>query len=527
VLGSHNNGFPPPDKRASSVKTILSWLRPWLVPVALVILAIVLPVPWTLLVLRAAYKRDVRENAQSLARRVEYQRVMTFRAMRNVYGSVDPWSFGDEVIDQQMADSLRAELRSDPSVQSVVFYTVGYDESTKPPTPDRVRVIGILRSVGSHEPLKREQVEQLKKGPIVNDKGATHEFYIPFMTKDGRVAGVTYVALSSERLWAEFWKKEVPLLKQVIAWTAMAVLALSGVGLFAYHSWQKAGHVRERAELARQGMMAERGLTAAVLAHEIRNPLQALRFQLHSLRKNSEDPQRVNGTAQTIDSELMRIQQLVTDYLEHEKAITLRVQRVDLLDAARSLKTVMDELLRQSDTKLTIEGPRDGEPVVALCDPHALRQVLMNLVLNAQQAMQASGRGGQIVIRIGHEEPFGIIDVADTGPGIPQEMRERLFKPFQTSKKEGHGIGLALVKRFVDNFGGNVTVDSEVGRGTTFHLRLPLSGHNELLGDAGVGMVMAAPAPVVEAGPAKAPVPVEPILAGEVDSHPADRPTRV
>ena len=73
-------------------------------------------------------------------------------------------------------------------------------------------------------------------------------------------------------------------------------------------------------------------------------------------------------------------------------------------------------------------------------------------------------------------EPFGTIDVSDTGPGIPAEIRDRLFKPFQTTRAEGHGIGLALVKRFVDNFGGSVSVDSEAGRGTTFHLRLPLAG---------------------------------------------------
>jgi signal transduction histidine kinase len=470
------------------LKHVLSWLRPWLVPVALVGLAVLLTVPWTLLVLRAAYKRDVRENAQSLARRVEYHRIMTLRAMRNVNGVIDPWSSApDDLLDNQMADSLRAELRGDPSVQRVIFYTVGYNETTNPPVPDRVRVIGIVRSAGNADVLlKREQVEQLKDGPIVEEKAASHEIYIPFTSKSGRVVGVTYVELSNQQLTAEFWKKEWPLFKQVIAWTATGVLALSGVGIFAYRSWQKAGHVEERAELARQGMMAERGLTAAVLAHEIRNPLQALRFQLHSLRRNAEDPERVNGTAETIDSELGRIQQLVTDYLEHEKAVSLRVARVDLLEAARSLKTVMDELLRQSDMKLAIEGRADGWPVYALCDPHALRQVLMNLVLNAQQAM---GQGGTITIRIGHEDPFGTIDVIDTGPGIPDEMKARLFKPFQTSKHDGHGIGLALVKRFADNFGGSVSVDSELGKGTAFHLRLPLAGHDELLGQAGVGRV--------------------------------------
>ena len=85
------------------------------------------------------------------------------------------------------------------------------------------------------------------------------------------------------------------------------------------------------------------------------------------------------------------------------------------------------------------------------------------------------GSGGSITIRLGREDFMGVIDVTDTGPGIPPEMLSRLFKPFQTSKKEGHGIGLALVKRFVDNFGGSISVDSRTGIGTTFYLRLPLA----------------------------------------------------
>jgi signal transduction histidine kinase len=434
----------------------------------MVVLAVVLTAPWSLLVIKAAYERDVMQNAQALARRVEWQRAAT---LRQLGGNIDPWTISaDSLLDQQMADSLRAELRSDPTVQSVIFYMVGYDERKRPREPDRVQVIGIVRDEKSpSESLKGEQIAQLKNGPLEYVGEGSHRFLIPLMHK-GDVVAVTYVALSKEALSKEFWKKEGPLWRQVMAWTATGILTLSAVGIFGYRSWRRVGHVQQRAELARQGLLAERGLTAAVLAHEIRNPLQALRFQLHSLRKNSQDPGRVTGTAETIDSELLRIQQLVSDYLEHEKAVSMRVQSVNLEEAAQKLKTVLDELLRNSDTRLTIVPP--PEPVFVTCDPHALRQILMNLVLNAQQAM---GEGGAIIIRIGREDPFGTIDVRDTGPGIPEEMRARLFKPFQTSKRDGHGIGLALVKRFVDNFGGSVTVESEMGKGTTFHLRLPLA----------------------------------------------------
>ena len=109
--------------------------------------------------------------------------------------------------------------------------------------------------------------------------------------------------------------------------------------------------------------------------------------------------------------------------------------------------------------------------MLVTCDPHALRQVLMNLVLNAQQAM---GDRGRVTIRISRDDLFGLIDISDTGPGIAPDMIDQLFKPFATSKTEGHGIGLALVKRFVDNFGGNITVESQPRQGTTFHVFLPL-----------------------------------------------------
>jgi signal transduction histidine kinase len=450
-----------------------SWLRAWFVPIGLVLLAGVLTVPWSYLVLRAAYDRDVTDNARQLAHRVEIQREMTYADAGGPLDLVFP--LREKARERQMAGALATEIGSDPSVQTLIFYNILYQQNAppNPPTPALAEYLAIIkRSDSVIEKLSVDDVVMLRdKGMMhIAQKGTqTQQFFIPWK-RDGQVVGITYVELSNAALAKDFWKKEAALLFQVVAWSTTGVLALSAVGIFAYRSWQKASHVQQRAELAQQGLLAERGLTAAVLAHEIRNPLQALRFQLHSLRKNSGDPDRVTGTAETIDSELLRIQHLVTDYLEHEKAASVRVQSVDLQEAAEKLKTVMNELLRNSDTRFTIVPP--PAPVHVTCDPHALRQILMNLVLNAQQAM---GAGGSITLRIGRDEHFGMLDLSDTGPGIPQEMQASLFKPFQTSKKEGHGIGLALVKRFVDNFGGSVSVESELGRGTTFHLKLPLA----------------------------------------------------
>jgi signal transduction histidine kinase len=450
-----------------------------LVPVALVALAVLLTVPWSYFVLNAAYNRDVTENARALARRVEIQHSVTYGAPNVPMDFVFP--LRDAMRKRQMSDALQTEISSDPSVQTLVFYSISYvrpqgGAEGDEPEPVLERLLAILRDPKSSVPkLSGRDLQTLRQNGMMHagdGRAKSQRFFVPW-EKNGRVRVVTYVELSNEALRRDFWKKEAKLLLQVVAWSTTGVLALSAVAIFAWRVWRRAGRLEQRAELSRQGLLAERGLTAAVLAHEIRNPLQALRFQLHSLRRNAQDPARVGATSETIDSELSRIQQLVTDYLEHEKAASVRTQSVDLFEAASTLKTVMDDLLHDRETRLTIVPP--GHRVRVVCDPHGLRQVLMNLVLNAQQAM---GDGGSITVRVGEDGDggVGIIEVSDTGPGIPEAMREKLFKPFQTSKAEGHGIGLALVKRFVDNFGGSVEVESEAGRGTTFRLRLPLAG---------------------------------------------------
>ena len=420
--------------------------RGWMIPAVLVATATLLTVPWSYWVIKAAYDRDVLDNANNLARRVE-MRMLVSEAASNA--------------PQQTADVLATELALDSTVQTAAFFDVR--------NPNRP--MGWTRLPGTLEPSfsAGEIRRHITSGVLIEQSGDRYSITLPWILEQ-RALGFTYLEFSRALMADDFWNKEGALVSRVIGVSAAAIFLLSVIAIYAYGNRLKVGHVRERAELARQGLVAERGLTAAVLAHEIRNPLAALRFQIYSLRKNSSDLARVSETADTIDGELSRIQQLVTDYLEHEKGRSMRVQRVDLEESSRSLQTLMAELFKQSRTELTILPP--PQPVEVICDPHALRQVLMNLVLNAQQAM---GDDGKVTLRIGRDESFGMIDVTDTGPGIPPEIRDQLFKPFATSKSDGNGIGLALVKRFVDNFAGNIRVDSEPGKGTTFHIRLPLA----------------------------------------------------
>lgn len=431
------------------MKRLLSFLRRWLVPAILVLVAAMLTIPWTFGVVLAAYERNINRDALNLANRVQIQ----LTAASSSWWFTNPQQILEPIKTQQMLEPLKTELLGDKTVQAVCVL-------------DLARGTGGFVRINEEIPIPRspQEVDQM-----IGAEPTAYRKRFDWKVND-QLRGIIYVDLSRQRLWERFWQDEGPFLWRVGYLTAVAITIVSVAGIAAYRFWGTAHHQRIRSELKQAGLLAERGLTAAVLAHEIRNPLAALRFQLHSLRRNSADPDRVTRTADTIDNELSRIQQLVQDYLAHEKARVMRVAPVDLADAVRALQTLMGELLRDTGTRMIV--PEPASRVVVSCDPHALRQVLMNLVLNAQQAM---GQGGLITIRIGRREQFGTIAVSDTGPGIPPEMRERLFKPFATSKKEGSGIGLALVKRFVDNFGGSVSVESELGAGTTFHLRLPLA----------------------------------------------------
>jgi signal transduction histidine kinase len=423
-------------------------LRRFGLPALLVAVAALLAVPWTNWVVQAAYERDVNEKSAMLVNRVKIQ-------LQNSWSlNLGPstWMLNSP---QQILDLLRGELMGDPTVQAVVFW-------------DYKRNNGgyvVRNSTSVPVPRSAEDIKRLINSPDPNSVRRA----FPWGPEDNP-RGVIYLDLSRPELEKHFASAYRPLRRNVTVLTSSGIIIIGAVGILAYHIWFSAHRQRQRAELEQQGMLAERGLTAAVLAHEIRNPLAALRFQLHSLRRNGADEGRVTRVADTIDSELLRIQQLVQDYLVHEKAQAMRVLPVELTEAVRDLQTLMSELLREGGTRLVLEADTTTKATVA-CDPHALRQILMNLVINAQQAM---GRGGAITVRIGQRDGMGTISVSDTGPGIPAEMRDNLFKPFATSKKGGSGIGLALVKRFVDNFGGSVAVESEEGKGTTFHLSLPL-----------------------------------------------------
>lgn len=250
------------------------------------------------------------------------------------------------------------------------------------------------------------------------------------------------------------------------------LLALCVVTLLASYLAERlrvtGGHLEEATARAEQAeRLAALGRLAAGLAHEIRNPLGAIAGSIELLRTGGtlgEDDQKL---CEIVEREAARLNDLVGDMLDLSRPRPPAPTTVDLAAVARDLVTLAAKSGRGADVCVRYEGPASA-PVLA--DAAHLRQVVWNLMRNA---IQASAPGDEVTVRTrdgaGGER---LLEVSDHGPGLTREARARLFDAFFTTRGHGMGIGLAVVKRIVDDHGFEVEVESD-GTGTTFRVRIP------------------------------------------------------
>jgi PAS domain S-box-containing protein len=221
------------------------------------------------------------------------------------------------------------------------------------------------------------------------------------------------------------------------------------------------GQLREQAALAKLGEMA------AVIAHEVKNPLAGIRgaIQVFGGRMMQEgiNAQILNEIVTRIDA----LDQMMKDLLLFARPPKPKRAPVDLVPLVRTTASLLNEdpALKQVDIEI------DGAAPLVSADPDMLRVVFQNLLINGAHAMQGKGR-----IRVAVEAVDSTCQIAfaDGGPGIPPDIRERIFTPFFTTKSRGSGLGLPTVKRFVEAHNGQVAIDCPPAGGTTVVIRLPL-----------------------------------------------------
>jgi signal transduction histidine kinase len=289
----------------------------------------------------------------------------------------------------------------------------------------------------------------------------------PLMLEGGR-PGVLTVVFSSEPL-ERAWRADV----RAGLGLGAAVLAVGVVGL-ALIFWAQQRHLRERraleAEVARRDRLAALGDVAAAFAHEVRNPLNAVSMGLQRLRAEFA-PAPLDEYTTFVDlmqGEVTRLNGTVEEFLSLARPLPLAPAPLALDGLLGELAALMARQAEAASIAVRVSVPRPAP--VALADRDHLKQVLLNLVLNAVQAM---GPGGVVTIEAQAVRDRVAIVVADTGPGIPPERLARIFDPYFTTKGDGLGLGLTIARRIVVAHGGSIEVDSEPGRGTRFRVWLP------------------------------------------------------
>jgi PAS domain S-box-containing protein len=218
--------------------------------------------------------------------------------------------------------------------------------------------------------------------------------------------------------------------------------------------------------------LAALGRITAGVAHEVKNPLNSMRLWLENLKESlpAESDGASQQAVQVLDKEIDRLDAVVKRFLDFTRPMDIRLEATQLAQLLKEVLEVAQPQLQKSNIQLAQLLPIDVPEVYV--DRALLKQAVLNLLLNAAEAMPS---GGQLRLVLSRRGEMAEITVGDTGKGIPLENRQKIFQLFFTTRPGGSGIGLASTFRIVQLLNGSIDFTSEVGRGTTFRIELPLA----------------------------------------------------
>jgi signal transduction histidine kinase len=235
--------------------------------------------------------------------------------------------------------------------------------------------------------------------------------------------------------------------------------------------FDKQRRVEEEAREAalRQQQLQSAGRLAAEIAHQLKNPLGIINNAAFTLQRTVKEGKTITQQIQIIREEVERSDRIITELMDYARLVEGRVERLDVveeLDAA--LRQVFPEGVA-FEVRLERDYARALPPLMA--QRSHLSLIFVNLLQNAREAM--NGRG-TLTLTVHPRDPFTVVvTIADTGPGIPTDKREKIFEAHYSTKEKGSGLGLAIVRENTELYGGTVKVESELGKGTKFTLEFP------------------------------------------------------
>lgn len=244
-------------------------------------------------------------------------------------------------------------------------------------------------------------------------------------------------------------------------------------------------HVEQMEERERlRDRLAAVGEMATAVAHEIKNPLAGIEIMAGLLRRQAPDRPEVQSLVSDIINEAKMANAIVQEVLDFVRPVRLQLDQTVLREALQNAITMADAKAQRGNIVVDMDVPDSLPPIQG--DQHQLTQVFANLLTNAYEALEGRGavslaarlvetsEDGALLPDGNTPVPTVVVDVTDTGPGVPADVADKMFNPFFTTKSQGSGLGLAIVRKIVDAHEGRIDVTSVPSRGTTFRVTLPL-----------------------------------------------------
>jgi PAS domain S-box-containing protein len=258
----------------------------------------------------------------------------------------------------------------------------------------------------------------------------------------------------------------------------------AGIALF-FKDLTKVEQLEERERL--RDRLVALGEMAAAIAHEVKNPLAGIEVMAGLLKRQVGDSPDAQSILNDIIGEAKMANQIVHEALEFVRPIRLQVERTSICDVLQSAVNLAESKVPRREIGLHVKVAEGLPPIQG--DQHQLCQLFTNLLINAFEALEGEGsveitavegvidEEGHAAGVDGHIRTV-VVDVSDNGPGVPRELRDRIFNAFFTTKPQGSGLGLAIVRKVVDAHDGRIDIQTG-SSGTRFRVTLPVSGAND------------------------------------------------
>jgi len=308
---------------------------------------------------------------------------------------------------------------------------------------------------------KRSRTPDLK-GTLSTMKHIESEVCIPLLVK-ARLIGFINLGKKSEK--GLYSGEEIDLLETLANQTA---IAMENAKL--YEDLK-----RQKAIMRRADRLASLGTLTAGLAHEIRNPLVAIKTLTQLLPERIDDEEFRKDFLAIASGEVDRISSLVNELLEFARPTKPQLQYENLSEIMDGMVLLISTEVKKQNLEITTEYGENIPPVPI--DREQIKQVFLNILLNATEATDEGGMVGVEIRTFATEKGarFVQVEIRDTGRGIPEEHLDNIFTPFFTTKKKGSGLGLSNAHQIIQEHGGTITVESRVGKGSSFCINLPVS----------------------------------------------------